>query len=83
MTAKQKIEIKNMLDYFTSLKVEELEPAFNTHWKPFIKSLKTEDDQNAAFQIFYEWQIQQMNTLANHISQLPIPDVRGSKKPIT
>jgi len=85
MTDRQKIEIKEILAYFASLKPEEVETAFDERWKPLIQSLTNEKDRATAFQLFYEWQIEQMDALAKHISQLPIPESNsssGSKKAV-
>lgn len=80
MTNSQKIEVQEILKYLSTLKPEELETAFEARWKPFIQSLDSEEDRVSAFQIFYEWQITQMNSLAKHISTIPLPGVQNSSE---
>lgn len=68
----QNIEIQKIIQYLSTVKPEELENAFAERWKPFIESLEKEEDRVEAFQIFYEWQISQMDLLAKHVEQLPL-----------
>lgn len=58
----------------SGLRLEELEPAFEQRWKPFVQSLSTEEDRVLAFKVFYEWQISQMDDFAKHLASLPLPN---------
>jgi len=62
MTILQHSQLQNIFKYFETLKSEEIEQAFLSHWKPFLLSLSSEEDRALAFKLFYEWQTSQMDT---------------------
>ncbi len=74
MTIAQHSELQNIFKYFETLKPEQVEHAFLSHWKPFVLSLSTEDDRALAFKLFYEWQTSSVDILLNILQEeQPLP----------
>lgn len=67
MTIAQHTQLQNIFEYFETLKPEQIEQAFLSHWKPFVVSLSNEDDRALAFKLFYEWQTVQVDALRNFL----------------
>ena len=71
MTIAQHAQLQNIIQYFETLRPEEIERAFLSHWKPFVLSLSTEEDRALAFKLFYDWQKDKMDTFLNFLQEHP------------